>query len=53
MKRDGWAKFSESKRFKEVMAELKPDAKGRYHTPDVLRLLRRECELVEMLSKGK
>jgi hypothetical protein len=50
---DDWANKSDGKRFREVLSELKKDHKGRYKTVDVLRLLRRECELVEMLSKGR
>jgi hypothetical protein len=48
-----WTKGNASARFKQVLSEIKADHKGRYDTRDVLRLLRRECELVEMLSKGK
>lgn len=53
MKQGGWAEHSPSKRFQQLLAEIKPDGKGRYKTTDVMRLLRRECELVEMLTKGK
>lgn len=40
-------------RYEQILSELPRDKKGRFDTRDVLRVLRRECELVEMLSKGK
>lgn len=41
------------KRYRELLSTLKKDGKGRFNTLDVLKLLRQECEIVEMLSKGK
>lgn len=45
--------MTDNKRYRELLATLKKDGKGRFSTVDVLKLLRQECEIVEMLSKRK